>query len=259
MEIDPLRHSRHRAVLGTVILVAGLAASAPATETDVFLDDFETGNASMWSSSAGAVPLGGFGEISGTCGVLSPSNLESASPFLFVSAFDFGSDAYDEGDYGLLTPGGQKIIDDAGSSGSSVLVDVFSFEWLARCEFAALLKTATEIDYVEPAGKKADLIVLIDGVHIGITATRAYAYPPEDPYTVEQATALLEDKLAEVLESTANVSPVDQWQKQILTVIAYGAGHAASLETAWGLLAPGLQADTIVVVIVTNGDDGFLY
>ena len=48
------------------------------------------------------------------------------------------------------------------------------------------------IIYVRTArGKSADLL---DGEQVGVSVTRAFAWPPEDPYTVEQATTLLTDK-----------------------------------------------------------------
>ncbi len=62
---------------------------------------------------------------------------------------------------------------------------------LYRCELAVLLKTEAEIVYRDDGGKKTDLLVEMDAAKIGVSVTRAYGWPPEDPYTVEDATALL--------------------------------------------------------------------
>ena len=126
---------------------------------------------------------------------------------------------------------------------------------LARCEGAALLATEGEIQYVDDMGTKTDLRVAIDGLPVGVSVTRAVGFPPEDPYTPMQATTLLEDKLDDVLASTANVTPQDAWTKQILHVIAYAPGHIASLETALESIDVNTKADTIVYVTATNGDD----
>ena len=85
------------------------------------------------------------------------------------------------------------------------------------------------------------------------------ATPPEDPYTVEQAQDLLEDKLADVLLSTENGADADAWERQILHIIAYESGHADSVEAAWSDVDDAVRADTVVVVTVSDGEDAFLY
>jgi hypothetical protein len=204
-------------------------------------------------------PLEGFGDISGTCNVLD-DELSSTQPSYIDNAIDFGDDPYDNPqDKPLLTVGGMEIIDDGNAGGSSLYSEVFAYEVLYRCELAELLKTETEITYTNPQGKITDLLVEVDGVKIGVSVTRALAFPFDDPYTVQQATNLLEDKLADVRSSSANVSPEDAWEKQILHVIAYAPGHEDSLETAFAQLDASVKADTIVWVTVSNGSDDFLY
>ena len=74
-----------------------------------------------------------------------------------------------------------------------------------------------------------------------------------------QAARPYADKLADVLESSANVAPADAWQKQILSVIAWAPGHADAIAAAWADVDAAVRADTIVVVTVTDGDDAPLY
>ncbi|MEC8422498.1 MAG: hypothetical protein VX000_01910, partial [Myxococcota bacterium] len=126
-------------------------------------------------------------------------------------------------------------------------------------EEAALLETESGIIYTDPAGKKTDLLVAIDGEMVGVSVTRAYAWPPDEPYTVDQAAELLGDKLADVLRSSANVGSEHAWTKQILSVIAYTPEHAESVQTAWAGLDADTRADTIVLVTITDGDDSLLY
>ena len=130
---------------------------------------------------------------------------------------------------------------------------------MGRCDGASLVYTEGQIPYEDDNGKKTDLVVTVDGVDVGVSVTRAYGYPPEDPYTVEQAADLLNDKLADVLLSSENVEDASAWPKQILHIVAYAEGHADSVETAWADVDAAVKADTIVVVTVTEGDDGFLY
>ena len=96
-------------------------------------------------------------------------------------------------------------------------------------------------------------------MRLGVSVTRAVGWPREDPWTEAQASALLEDKLGDILLSTANVASEDAWDKQVLSVVAYSPDHAAALLAAWTALDPGTKADTIVLVTATNGDDSFIY
>ena len=45
----------------------------------------------------------------------------------------------------------------------------------------------------------------------------------------------------------------------MLCLVAYSPQHADVLETAYATLDASVQGDTIVQIIVTNGDDDFLY
>ena len=74
---------------------------------------------------------------------------------------------------------------------------------MRRC---GLLKTETEIVYTDISGKKTDLLVTIGGIKWGVSVTRAVGFPRDDPYTVERAGQLLEQKLSGVIASTANVT-----------------------------------------------------
>jgi hypothetical protein len=215
------------------------------------------------SDPAGCEPSGGaspgFGEILGLCGFLEPEVRQQLEPMMVINGIDFSDDPYDEEDLLLLTEGGQEIIADGNAGGSSLLSEVFSFEVLARCEQAELLKTETEIVYDDPAGKKTDLLVRVGQSVLGVSVTRAVGFPREDPYTVETAQALLEQKLSGVNASSANMSDEDTWSKQILHIVAYADEHAASLETAYELLSDEVRNDTVVIVTVSHGEDGFLY
>lgn len=51
----------------------------------------------------------------------------------------------------------------------------------------------------------------------------------------------------------------DSWRKQILAILASAPDHAESIETAWAAIEPALRADTLVLVIVTEGENGPLY
>lgn len=206
------------------------------------------------SSSSGGVE-DGLGELMGRCGVLGEMQLTGPMPGFYVNTLDFEDVGFD---YDLLTPGGQQIFDDGNLGGSSLFSEVVAYEVLARCEGADLVKTEAEIVYDEE-GPRTDLLVDMGGTPIGVSVVRAQGFPLDDPYTVEQASVILEDKLADIPLSTAAVSDEDAWTKQILHVVAYGPMHAESLQTAYDALGPELTLDTIVVVTVTDGDDLFIY
>lgn len=203
-------------------------------------------------------PLDGFGALAGDCAVLDDPELLGATPLLFRGTLTFDRGFEDPADRPLLTAGGQRMIETPNAGGSSAFSEVFAFEQLARCELAALLKTETEVVYDEP-GSITDLEVAIDDHKIGVSVVRAMTFPLGDPYTVEAATPLLQRKLEDIQESSAHVSAEDRWVKQILAVIAYDDQHADVVEQVWAGFDPGVRADTLLVVTVTNGDDAFIY
>lgn len=210
------------------------------------------------TDAASGVPLAGFGAIEGDCGRLDSGELDSPDPSFVTNAIDFANMPYHDGLLGQLSPGAQQIYTDGNAGGSSIYSEMFAYEVLNRCELAALLKTENNIVYDTP-GAITDFLTEIDARKIGVSVTRAFHFPPEDPYTVEHATTLLTDKLADILESSANVSAEDAWAKQILHVMAYEPMHVQSLEAAYADLEPTLTADTVVVVTLTDGQDDFMY
>lgn len=209
-------------------------------------------------TDGGIWPLAGFGDISGICNVLD-DELTETTPSYFANELDFGTNGWDSTELSQLTDGGQEIVSDGNAGGSSLESEIFSYEMLYRCEGATLLKTETEVLYQDSMGKITDLLVEIDGMKVGVSVTRAVAFPFENPYSVQQAKALLEGKLQDILLSSARVAPEDAWVKQILYVMAYAPGHEDSLQTAFDQIDPGIKADTILMVTVTNGDDAFIY
>lgn len=200
-------------------------------------------------------PLDGFGALSGDCGVLDVE-LSDSQAYFFANLLDFGAEVYDES---LLSEGG-KIIAEAGNlGGSSLESEIFAYEVLYRCELATLLKTEADIVYTDTGGKKTDLLLEIDGLKIGVSVTRAYHYPPSDPYTLELAQDLLNKKLGDIPLSSGNVSAEDAWVKQILSILAYTPEHGAQIQAAWEGLDQGLKGDTVLYVTVTEGEDEFIY
>jgi hypothetical protein len=201
---------------------------------------------------------GAFGELGGMCGVLGAADLTGPSPRFVRATFTFARRFDDPADRPLLTPGGRHVIETPNAGGSSIFSEVFAYEQLARCELAPLVKTETEIVY-DTAGKITDLSVSIQGVKIGVSVTRAFAFPLGTPYSVSQATTLIKRKLEDILVSTADVSAADRWQKQILAVLAYDDQAADTVLEAWNGLAPAVKADSIVLVTTTHGADTFIY
>jgi hypothetical protein len=207
---------------------------------------------------ASMLPLDGFGELSGECDVID-TEIASTESFFFANAIDFGMDPYDEMDLTKLSEGGQTIIANGNAGGSSLYSEVFAYEVLYRCEEAVLLKTETDIIYQPGMGSITDLLVEIDGEKIGVSVVRAFAFPFEDPYPIEEARRILNKKLTDIQESSARVAEEDRWVKQILSVIAYTEQHAMQIRTAYDELEVSVKTDTILVVTVTDGEDGPLY
>ena len=218
---------------------------------------FDAGVAEDSGADAMAMAMG-FGTIAGPCERLD-TELTDSAPSYFQTRLDFMSDGFDDpAERPLLTAGAQQILADGTAGGSSGLSEAFAFEVLARCEGAAFVKSETEIVY-DVAGSMTDILVTIDGEPIGVSVTRAFIFPPSDPYPLSEADRVLREKLEGIQESSANVSAADAWTKQVLAVIAYGDMHADQFMAAWNALDGSLRADTILYVIVTDGDDDALY
>lgn len=207
----------------------------------------------------GVEPGPELGIIEGDCGFVDAALLAQSAPAFFMNSIDFGEDPYDDADLCRLSEGGREVVLDDNAGGSSKLSEAFAFEVLDRCERAELLKTENEVVYTDPMGKLTDLLVSFDGQRVGVSVTRAVGFPRDDPYTVERAQELLEDKLEGVLASSANVAQEDAWEKQILHVVAYGPMHAESMRSAWDAIDDEIRADTIVIVTVSDGEDEWLY
>jgi hypothetical protein len=183
-------------------------------------------------------------------------DFQSSSPLLVRDAIDFGTAMFDPT---KLSPGGQTIYNQGNLGGSSLESEIISYEVLYRCELATLLKTEAEVLYQSSMGKKTDLLVSMDTFKVGVSVTRAYGFPPDAPYTVMQAYDLLVKKLSEIQLSTANVTPADAWEKQILHVIAFTSAHADAMEQAYAMVDPAVRADTVLLLTVTEGSDEFIY
>jgi len=201
------------------------------------------------------LPLPGVGALTGDCGVLSPAVLTGADPAFYALALRFDG-PWSDAD---LSAGGQEIRADGNLGGSSIDSEIFAHETLYRCEGAVLVATEGEVAYADPGGKKTDLVVDIDGLRIGVSVTRAVGWPQDAPWERADAAALLEDKLADIPLSSANVTDPHTWEKQILAVVAYSPAHADALAEAWATLGADLRLDTVLWVVATEGDDAFLY
>jgi hypothetical protein len=219
-------------------------------------------DATVDAASVDAAPdvdaASGFGELGGMCGVLAAADLTSPSPEIVRDTFTFSRAYMDPADRPLLTEGGQRLAATPNAGGSSGLSEIFAYEQLARCEGATLLHTETEVMY-DGSGKITDMEVEIDGHKIGVSVTRAQTFPLGETYDLDTATMLISRKLTDIQASTAHVSAADRWDKQILAVLAYDGAAADTVAQAWSMLDPSVQADTIVVVTATDGDDLFIY
>ena len=237
---------------------AGPADDAAPVDADL---PFDAGHADSgitmdggpWDAGATA-----FGEIAGPCGRL-VAELGVSTPSFFQTRLDFAMDGFDDpAERSLLTAGAQEILMDGTAGGSSGVSEAFAFEVLARCENATLVKSETEIVYVPATSPKTDMLVSMGDVPVGVSVVRAVGFPPDSPYTTAEA-LIIERKLDDILESSANVVAADRWVKQILVVMAYADMHAESIRTVWEGLDPATRADTIVYVVVTDGEDTPVY
>ena len=108
-------------------------------------------------------------------------------------------------------------------------------------------------------GKITDMLVMIDGLKIGVSVTRVQTYPLGMPYTPDAAMTLITRKLRDIQLSSMNVSQADRWEKQVLALLAWDTAAADVMAQAWADLDASVKADTLVVLTTTDGDDAFIY
>jgi hypothetical protein len=89
--------------------------------------------------------------------------------------------------------------------------------------------------------------------------SRAFHYPPIDPYSIQEATDFLTAKLDDIILKSQNLITDYECVKYIFVVLAYDSQTAADLMTAWESINSATKANTIVLVVTTDGDDNFLY
>lgn len=211
---------------------------------------------SAQGGAGGGAPVDGYGALSGACGEIDLDDVLSPLPELLDSGLDFSLEpAFD---VAALSPGGQAMYAAGNLNQSSLYSEIFAYEVLYRCDGAEFLKGESQIVY-SIDGKKTDILVAIDGEKVGVSVVRAESFPEGAPYTVTDALPVLEGKLDDILLSSMNVAPEDKWKKQILAVLAQTPDHAAAIDQAWAMMDAATKADTIVLVIETEGDDHFIY
>ena len=141
--------------LAFLALVAACSSPGEATPDAPIAVD-AAADASVDASTG--VPLVGFGDLAGMCGVLDDPELTATSPSLVHATLTFTRRYVDPDDRPLLTLGGARMMATPNAGGSSSMSEAFAYEQLARCELAPLLKTETEIVY-DTVGKITDLIL----------------------------------------------------------------------------------------------------
>jgi hypothetical protein len=235
----------------------GAAEDAP-TDVDALDIDAPELDGGPLPDAANAVPLPGFGDIAGMCGVIDEPVLTADQAIWFQGELTFADRYDDPAERDQLTAGGRHIVETPNAGGSSLYSEVFAFEWLARCELATLLKTETEIVY-DVDGKKADLLVELDGRKIGVSVVRAVTFPFGQPYTMSAATTIVTRKIEDLRLATSQVSAADLWTEQMVAMLAYDAQHAQVAMDAWNALSAETRGETMMVVAITSGDDLFIY
>ena len=103
------------------------------------------------------------------------------------------------------------------------------------------------------------MIVRIGGENFGVESTRGYIFPDPFNYSYQIAIQLLEEKLIDISGAEEFLSPTENVTSSILLILAYNSTIGDYLESAWGDVDESLKGNTKLMVIVTEGDDSFIY
>jgi len=214
-------------------------------------DDEPTSDREPGSTTPGDI----LGTLSGSCGIVKTQLTKATSTFERNALSFVAGETYDKAN---ISPDGQIIMATPNGGGSSIESEVMSFEVLRACEGAKLLKTETQVKYLEnTTGPITDILVEIAGKRVGVSVTRAYR-PSNLPFPDADVKALIQKKLDEINKSTERVKPEDKWVKQILHVFAANKAQADAVVRVLPTIDAAIRANTIVLLTQTTGG-GFVY
>ena len=192
-----------------------------------------------------------WGTIEGACGVLTAA-AQAPEAALLQTIYTFADP--DRFDAASLSGQRQARFEEANAGGSSSCSEVMSMALLVDCEGAVILKRETEVSY-DVEGKIADYIATLGPTTAGVSVTRAYLGPVVDTYTLDDATELLEKKLAGIAEARDNVSESDAWDRSVVHVWTLHPSWAQTVQAAWENLDPTLRGSALVLVTVEAGSE----
>ncbi|MCB9558077.1 MAG: hypothetical protein H6707_18325 [Deltaproteobacteria bacterium] len=244
-------------------LILGLAIAIFASCSDSgkpALTDLRSGDLMLATDASrldSATAAAGFGAISGSCGVLDEALWQDSAPKLFDNHLDFADRSFSADQ---LSEEARRILSEGTAGGSSGVSEAMAFELLRRCEGAQLLLSETKIGYQDANGKKTDLLVQIDGRSIGVSVTRGYHFPPNEPYTAAEARALWQKKLSDLPLSQKNAQPSNAWQRSVLAILAVDKQAADLLTQVYkNEIDAQTKGDAIVLLTITDGQDQMIY
>lgn len=151
-----------------------------------------------------------------------------------------------------LSKDATRLLTEANAGGSSRISEAMSLEMLHRSFGAKLGKTEMELLYWPANGAITDFSIVLDGITLGVSVTRALQPPGAPPYSEVEAECLLRKKLSGVIKSTETCCNAD-WTKQILHVWAASRRVANKLHRAFERLEPELISNTLVLVTLCKG------
>ena len=196
-----------------------------------------------------------FGRISGDCTPL--GRLDGEAAVERVIAIEFPGQVRVD-DLDRLTPSALTLFTEM-ETGSDAYGQAVSFDALARCVQARLLKTRSMLQVRNSGGPRPDYLANVAGRRVGVTVARAHGFPSSEADAARTARALLDAQLERMRASAANTRGRDRWRRPALFVLSDSTHSAASIVQAWDELPVSVRAETMLWLAVTRGDHGFVY
>uniref|UniRef100_A0A6S9SRW6 Uncharacterized protein n=3 Tax=Chrysotila carterae TaxID=13221 RepID=A0A6S9SRW6_CHRCT len=149
-----------------------------------------------------------------------------------------------------LSPDALRVFHEENAGGASAISECLSMEVLRRTFNASLKHTEMQLTYWPPNGAITDFSVVLDGVELGVSVTRAFDFATGALSSVN-AEALLRKKLGGVLRSSA--TSCQDWRKQLLHIWCQSRADVVTLQHAYALLPIEIVADTVVIFTLCRG------
>lgn len=155
----------------------------------------------------------------------------------------------------------KKIYLEPNAGGKSVNSEAFSTNILNEIYGVSDIIPEMEVEYIWYNYKRCDYLCTIYGNRVGVSVTRAMAYPNPSYFTLDDAERLLKKKINGLLVAREGVCTKYDFKKCILHIWCQSEGIAKIIQDYYNTLDYETRDDIIIMLTVTeqSSSSQFIY